>query len=42
MKALGIVFKKEEIRMYMAKADRDGSGFVDLNEFIALVAEVIE
>lgn len=26
----------------MAKADKDGSGFVDLEEFIALVTDVID
>ena len=42
MKALGIYLKKEEVRQKMTKVDKDGSGTIDKEEFMALMAEQIE
>lgn len=42
MKALGVFLKKEEIREKMQKVDKDGSGAIDKDEFMALMAEQIE
>lgn len=42
MKALGIFLKKEEVREKMTKVDKDGSGAIDKDEFMALMAEQIE
>ena len=39
MKALGIFLKKEEVKLKMAKVDKDGSGAIDKEEFMALMAE---
>ena len=38
MKALGIFLKKEEVKQYMLKVDKDGSGEIDRDEFKALMA----
>lgn len=38
MRALGFEPKKEEIRKMIAEADRDGSGSVDFEEFLAMMA----
>ena len=42
MKALGIFLKKEEVKAKMTKVDKDGSGAIDKDEFMALMAEQIE
>ena len=42
MKALGIYAKKDEVKMMMTKVDKDGSGAIDKEEFLALMAEMIE
>lgn len=42
MKALGIFLKKEEVRQKMTKVDKDGSGAIDKEEFMSLMAEQIE
>jgi len=39
MKALGIYLKKEEVKTKMQKVDKDGSGTIDKEEFMALMAE---
>jgi len=39
MKALGIYLKKDEVKVKMTKADKDGSGAIDEIEFLALMAE---
>jgi Ca2+-binding EF-hand superfamily protein len=39
MKALGIFLKKEEVKQKMTKVDKDGSGAIDKDEFMALMAE---
>jgi Ca2+-binding EF-hand superfamily protein len=41
MKALGIYMNKEQSRTLMEKADKDGSGTIEINEFLALMAEKI-
>ena len=38
MRALGIFLKKDEIRDYMQKVDKDGSGSIDRIEFTGLMA----
>lgn len=42
MKALGIFLKKEEVKEKMNRVDKDGSGAIDKEEFMALMAEQIE
>ena len=42
MKALGVFLKKEEVKALMTKVDADGSGAIDVDEFMALMAEQIE
>lgn len=42
MRALGINQGKEKIKQLMTKVDKDGSGAIDQNEFLALMAEQIE
>jgi len=42
MKAMGIFLKKEEVKQKMMKVDKDGSGYIDKDEFMALMAEQIE
>jgi len=42
MKALGIFLKKEEVKEKMTKVDKDGSGAIDREEFMALMAEQIQ
>jgi Ca2+-binding EF-hand superfamily protein len=42
MKAQGIFLKKEEVREKMTKVDKDGSGTIEKEEFMALMAEQIE
>ena len=42
MKALGVFLKKEEVKKTMTKVDKDGSGAIDREEFMALMAEQIE
>jgi Ca2+-binding EF-hand superfamily protein len=39
MKALGIHLKKQEVRAKMTKVDKDGSGAIDRDEFMSLMAE---
>lgn len=41
MKALGIFMKKDEVKEYMYKVDKDGSGTIDKKEFTALMAEIL-
>ena len=41
MKALGIFLKKDEVKEYMLRIDKDGSGAVDRREFTALMAEIL-
>lgn len=41
MSALGIHLTKAESNDFLEKADKDGSGFLDLEEFIALMSEII-
>ena len=41
MKALGIYMNKEQSKTLMEKADKDGSGTIEINEFLALMAEKI-
>jgi len=41
MKALGIYLKKDEVKTMMARVDKDGSGSIELDEFMALMAEKI-
>ena len=42
MKALGVFLKKNEIQTYMLKVDKDGSGTIELNEFVSLMTEVLD
>ena len=42
MKALGIFLKKEEVKQKMTRVDKDGSGAIDKEEFMSLMAEQIE
>lgn len=42
MRALGINQTKSAIKALMTKVDKDGSGAIDQNEFLALMAEQIE
>lgn len=42
MKALGVFLNKDEIRDKMQKVDKDGSGAIDRQEFMALIAELID
>lgn len=41
MKALGIYLKKEEVHAMMRKVNNNASGVIELNEFMALMAEKI-
>ena len=41
MKALGIYLKKDAVKEMMKKVDKDGSGTIELDEFMALMAEKI-
>ena len=41
MKALGIYMSKEQLKETMDKADKDGSGTIEIGEFLALMAEKI-
>jgi Ca2+-binding EF-hand superfamily protein len=41
MKALGIYLKKDEVKEMMKRVDKDGSGTIELDEFMALMAEKI-
>jgi centrin-1 len=41
MKALGIHLDKKQVKLLMEKADKDGSGSIDLEEFTSLMAEKI-
>lgn len=42
MKALGIFLKKDEVRQTMLRVDKDGSGAIDKEEFMGLMAELID
>ena len=42
MKALGVFLKKHEIQEYLRKIDKDGTGSVELVEFICLMTELID
>ena len=42
LKALGIFLKKEDVKAVMTKVDKDGSGNIDKDEFMGLMAEQIE
>ena len=39
MRALGFEPKKEEIKKMIADIDKDGSGTIDFNEFLELMAK---
>lgn len=41
MYALGIHMTKAEISDFFEKVDKDGSGQLELNEFIAVMSEII-
>ena len=41
MKALGVYLKKDQVKLLMKKLDKDGSGTIELDEFMALMAEKI-
>ena len=41
LKALGFYMKKEEINELMNRIDKDSSGTIEFEEFIALIAEKI-
>lgn len=41
MKALGFFMSKDEVRAMMRRVDRDGSGSIEFEEFVALMAEKI-
>ena len=41
LKALGLYMKKEEINELMSRIDKDSSGTIEFEEFIALIAEKI-
>lgn len=41
MSALGIYVTKAELSSIMEKADKDGSGQLELEEFIALIVEIL-
>lgn len=41
MKALGIFLKKQEVRDYLQKVDKDGSGSIDRIEFTGLMACIL-
>lgn len=41
MKALGIFLKKDEVKDYMQKVDKDGSGAIDRIEFTGLMAMIL-
>lgn len=41
MKALGIHLKRDEIDAMMYRVDKDGSGTIEFDEFMALMAEKI-
>ena len=41
MKALGIYMNKDQSKEMMDKADKDGSGTIEMDEFMALMAEKI-
>ena len=41
MKALGVYLSKDSSRSLMEKADKDGSGTIEIDEFLALMAEKI-
>ena len=42
MKALGIHLSKAEVHSQMKRIDKDGSGLVEKDEFVALMAEIID
>lgn len=42
MRALGIHLSKAEVHMMMKRIDKDGSGLVEKDEFVALMAEIID
>lgn len=42
LKALGVFLKRDEVKVMMTKVDKDGSGAIDQDEFLALMAEQIE
>lgn len=42
MRALGVFHKKEEVLELMTRVDKDGSGAIEREEFLALMAEQIE
>jgi Ca2+-binding EF-hand superfamily protein len=41
MRALGVKLNKEDFKTLMEKADKDGSGAIDFEEFLALMVQRI-
>ena len=41
MKALGLAYDKKKVKELMEQADKDGSGQIDQEEFIALMARLL-
>eukprot|EP00351_Strombidinopsis_sp_SopsisLIS2011_P003449 CAMPEP_0116880894 /NCGR_PEP_ID=MMETSP0463-20121206/12920_1 /TAXON_ID=181622 /ORGANISM="Strombidinopsis sp, Strain SopsisLIS2011" /LENGTH=65 /DNA_ID=CAMNT_0004532123 /DNA_START=371 /DNA_END=568 /DNA_ORIENTATION=- len=41
MKALGLYLDSEEVKILMERADKDGSGTIEEDEFLSLMAEKI-
>ena len=42
MRALGVQLNKEDFKTLMEKADKDGSGAIDFEEFLALMVQRIQ
>ena len=42
MRALGVQLNKEDLKTLMEKADKDGSGAIDFEEFLALMVQLIQ
>ena len=42
MRALGVQLNKEDLKTLMEKADKDGSGAIDFEEFLALMVQRIQ
>jgi Ca2+-binding EF-hand superfamily protein len=41
MRALGVMLNKEDLKTLMENADKDGSGAIDFDEFLALMVQRI-
>ena len=42
MRALGVMLNKEDLKTLMDNADKDGSGAIDFDEFLALMVQRIQ